>query len=75
MIVKLFKHGKSQKNPLRAVKNSVGYLFSDKDANGQQRAIEPALMRGSVQEFSDIVGYGKFAGRYTSGVLSFAENR
>ena len=74
MIVKFFKHGKSQKNPLRAVKNSVGYLFSDKDANGQQRAVEPALMRGSVQEFSDVVGYGKFAGRYTSGVLSFAEN-
>lgn len=74
MIVKFFKHGKSQKNPLRAVKNSVGYLFSDKDANGQQRAVEPALMRGSVQEFSDVVGYSKFAGRYTSGVLSFAEN-
>lgn len=74
MIVKFFKHGKSQKNPLRAVKNSVGYLLSDKDANGQQRAVKPALMRGSVQEFSDVVGYGKFAGRYTSGVLSFAEN-
>ncbi|WP_237673991.1 relaxase/mobilization nuclease domain-containing protein [Vreelandella profundi] len=74
MIVKFFKHGKNQKKPLRAVKNSVGYLFSDKDANGQQRAVEPALMRGSVQEFSDVVGYGKFAGRYTSGVLSFAEN-
>lgn len=74
MIVKFFKHGKSQKNPRRAVQNSVGYLFSEKDANGQQRAVEPALMRGNVQEFSDVVGFGKFSGRYTSGVLSFAEN-
>ncbi|MCW4151993.1 relaxase/mobilization nuclease domain-containing protein [Halomonas sp. 18H] len=74
MIVKFFKHGKSRKNPRKAVQNSVGYLFSDKDANGQQRAVEPALMRGSVQEFSDVVAFGKFAGRYTSGVLSFAES-
>ncbi|WP_110669459.1 relaxase/mobilization nuclease domain-containing protein [Salinicola halophilus] len=74
MIVKLFRHGANQKRPRQAVKNAVGYLFSSHDSNGSQRAVEPSLVRGNVDLWSQVVEEGNFAGRYTSGVLAFAEN-
>lgn len=74
MIVKFFRHGASQQRPLQAVKSAVSYLFSSHDANGSQRAVEPMLIRGNVDLWSQVVGEGNFAGRYTSGVLAFEEN-
>lgn len=74
MIVKFFKYGKNTKNPVKATKQAVGYLYSEQDANKEQRSIKPETVRGDPQGFSDVVAYGNHAGRYTSGVLSFAES-
>lgn len=74
MIVKFFKYGKNTKSPVKATKQAVGYLYSEQDANKEQRSIKPETVRGDPQGFSDIVAYGNHAGRYTSGVLSFAES-
>lgn len=74
MIVKFFKYGKNKNNPVKATKQAVGYLYSEQDANKAQRSVKPETVRGDPQGFSDVVAYGNHAGRYTSGVLSFAES-
>jgi len=74
MIVKFFKYGKNTNNPAKSVKQAVGYLYSEVDSNKIQRSVKPETVRGDPQGFSDIVAYGNHAGRYTSGVLSFAES-
>ncbi|MCE8026076.1 relaxase/mobilization nuclease domain-containing protein [Billgrantia aerodenitrificans] len=74
MIVKFFKYGRNKNNPVKAVKQAVGYLYSEQDANKTQRSVKPETVRGDPQGFSDVVAYGNHAGRYTSGVLSFAES-
>lgn len=74
MIVRFFKYGKNTNNPVKATKQAVGYLFSELDASKIQRSVKPETVRGNPQGFSDIVAYGNHSGRYTSGVLSFAES-
>lgn len=74
MIVKFFKYGKNINNPAKSVKQAVGYLYSELDANKMERSVKPETVRGDPQDFSDLVAYGNHAGRYTSGVLSFAES-
>jgi len=74
MIVKFFKYGKNTNNPVKATKQAVGYLFSELDASKTPRSVKPVTIRGNPESFSDIVAYGNHAGRYTSGVLSFAES-
>lgn len=74
MIVKFFKYGKNKNKPVKAVKQAVGYLYSEQGANKERRSVKPETVRGDPQNFSDVVAYGNHAGRYTSGVLSFAES-
>ncbi|MBT2771195.1 relaxase/mobilization nuclease domain-containing protein, partial [Halomonas sp. ISL-60] len=74
MIVKFFKYGKNTNNPAKATKQAVGYLFSELDASKTPRSVKPVTVRGNPESFSDVVAYGNHAGRYTSGVLSFAES-
>lgn len=74
MIVKFFKYGKNTNNPVKATKQAVGYLFSELDASKTPRSVKPVTVRGNPESFSDVVAYGNHAGRYTSGVLSFAES-
>ena len=77
MIVKHFKHGARKKlvtKPIKSAKKATGYLLGSNDHAGQKRSVEPVLFKGDPQQFEHIVGYGKQAGVYTSGVLRFEEN-
>ena len=69
MLVKFFKYGKNINNPAKSVKQAVGYLYSELDANKMERSVKPETMRGDPQGFSDLVAYGNHAGRYTLSLI------
>lgn len=78
MIVKFFKHGKSQTRPTKSAKQAVNYItgaevWSKAENRLEARSVAPVTIRGDVDTWSEIVGHGNHAGRYTSGVLRFAE--
>lgn len=74
MLVSFTPHGKGSKNPRRDAKKAVGYLMSEHDHTGTERAVAPVLMQGNASDWCQIVGEGNHAGRYTSGSLNFAES-
>lgn len=79
MIVKFFKHGKSQKRPTKSAQQAVNYVTGMKAWNKEEnrlesRSVAPETIRGDAGVWSEIVGHGNHAGRYTSGVLRFAES-
>lgn len=73
MLVSFTPHGKGSKSPHKDAQKAVGYLMADHDHTGAERAVAPVLMSGDPDTWSQIVGYGNHAGRYTSGSLNFAE--
>lgn len=73
MLVSFTKHGKGSQNPRRDAKKAVGYLMSEHDHTGAERAVAPQMMSGNPDDWCQIVGEGNHAGRYTSGSLNFAE--
>lgn len=78
MIVKFFKHGKSQKRPTKSARQAVNYVTGTEVWNKAEnrleaRSVAPVTLRGDKDTWSEIVGHGNHAGRYTSGVLRFAE--
>lgn len=80
MIVKFFKHGKSQQRPTKAVRQAVNYVtgtevWNEAENRLESRSVAPVVLRGDVGIWSEIVGHGNHAGRYTSGVLRFAEKQ
>lgn len=74
MLVSFTPHGKGSQNPRRDAKKAVGYLLSEHDHTGTERAVAPVLMQGNASDWCQIVGEGNHAGRYTSGSLNFAES-
>lgn len=75
MLVSFTPHGKGSQNPRRDAKKAVGYLMSEHDHTGTERAVAPVLMSGNPTDWCQIVGEGNHAGRYTSGSLNFEENQ
>ena len=74
MLVKFFTHGLGdQKSKPASGKSATRYLLGNLSHDGTQRSVEPELLRGDPSTFEEIVGHGRHAGRYTSGVLRFTE--
>lgn len=74
MLVKFFTHGRGDQGSKPASgKSATRYLLGNLSHDGTQRSVEPELLRGDPNIFEEIVGHGRHAGRYTSGVLRFTE--
>ena len=67
MFCKIFKHGRGRAS-------GIDYLMSIKDAKSNQRMPPPRLMRGNISLTKKLIHISKFAQKYTSGVLSWAES-
>ena len=67
MFCKIFKHGRGRGC-------GIDYLMSLKDAQSKPRMPPAQLMRGNIFLTKRLINGSKFAQKYTSGVLSWAES-